>query len=265
MNFILASMNLKSQTLDDFFAPDECCLNYCSSKDYEFVIVAEYGLGDQRDKMISLWNRPLTLESDTESFEYIPSNPTGDLIAEIEIGEGKDKIEGCFLKFSPDGKTLCIMIDNEDENSEDIPESYFCEAHFFKCHQAGNNLTWEKMFSFDAHLIGVCAREATFNVFGDKIVMYTESGMLIYSLHSRSVVATFDSEEPIRELNWSYDLINGEILIYFDAYNRKKIFVNTIDYEKSTLKLIRIINLADIPSIPKENSFIAISTLSSGT
>ena len=85
------------------------------------------------------------------------------------------------------------------------------------------------MFSFDAHLIGVCAKGTTFNVFGDKVVMFTESGLLIYDLHSRNAIATVDLEEPILELNWSYDFMNCEILTHFDADEKKQIFVNVID------------------------------------
>ena len=94
-----------------FYSSNKYCLNYCLSKCYRFVIVAEYGLGDKRGKMISIWNQPLlSLDNDNETvpFEYVPGNSSGDLVAEIGIGEDRDPICGCFLSFHQTAK-FCVL------------------------------------------------------------------------------------------------------------------------------------------------------------
>ena len=246
-----------------YFFSNTSSLSYCLSKCYGFAIEASYGVGDKLGKMISLWKRPLiTLENDFVPPEGGSGNLPGDVIAEIEIGEGKDHIQNCYLKFSPDCKTLCVMIDNDNEDEENYPESYFCEAHFYKCHLSGNEFVLEKLFSLDALSIGVYSCKAVFNVFGDKIAMTTESSILVYSLQNRSVLATFEPEELFKGLHWSYDLVKDEVLVFFHGNDRNKIVVTAIDYENSTMNILRRINVTDF--IPNFNISSEIR-VSSGT
>ena len=71
------------------------------------------------------------------------------------------------------------------------------------------------MFCFDGTSIGICSAEVSFNLKGDKLLMCSENGILIYSITSRSVILEkyldIDSD-AFEDFEWSYDLQKRRIL-----------------------------------------------------
>ena len=98
----------------------------------------------------------------------------------------------------------------------------------------GNSMSLEKMFSFDASSIGVTEIETGINVNGDKVLMFSRNRVIVYSLHTQSVIARKNLEEMNQNFQWSHDFSKGEILVNF-ARGHKKINVFTINYQDKTL------------------------------
>eukprot|EP00111_Clytia_hemisphaerica_P023189 TCONS_00068217-protein len=178
--------------------------------------------------------------------------------------KAEGEITDFTLELSTDNEILCIMVESakEVEIGEDIFEENFCDAHFFKCDFSKDDcLALEKMFSFDASLIGVCRNGLVFNISGDKILLFSDNGVIIYSLKLQSVIARQDIANIVANFEWSRDITKGEILVNF-AKGQNNITVYTINHQEEKLTTLTSINYSDF--IPNEN-FCKLAEVTSGT
>ena len=181
----------------------------------------------------------------------------------IEMGHRMAWITDFSIELSKDERKLCIMIEGG------TGAQYFCDAHFFECSfSPENGVSLVKMFSFDASLIGVNTVENTvFNIKGDKIVMLTNKGFLIYSLVNQMVLVEQSIVDyyGFHEFAWSYDLEKGEILVDFD-YDEKEIIVYGFKFALKTSSLLNTIQLSTfIPDLSEEDEWNMSMRVSSGT
>ena len=124
-------------------------------------------------------------------------------------------------------------------------------------------MSLEKIFSFDAAPLGVWKTEVIFNVSGDKILLFSDTGVIVYSLHTRSVIARENFEGIALNFEWSYDLQRGEILVNFakgSTQEQDKIYVYTINSKEKTLTLITSFDFSDFIPPERENEHTGVTS-----
>uniref|UniRef100_A0A7M5WSF8 Uncharacterized protein n=1 Tax=Clytia hemisphaerica TaxID=252671 RepID=A0A7M5WSF8_9CNID len=228
---------------------------YKLNKKRSLVIIASL---DDSERSISLSFYKIDEVNDIG--EAVQSPKPQDLNTRIKIEKGKESINEFSMELSVDERKLCIMVEGGEG------DQYYCDAHFYQCNfTPGNGLTLVKMFSMDASVIGVVKVDpVVFNMSGDKIAMLTKNGFLVYSLVNQSVIAKHSLKDfEFHEIEWSYDLEKGEILVDFD-YTANEICVFGFNSIEKTSKLLNTIHIStfveELSEFEAWNSGIKIST-----
>jgi len=191
----------------------------------------------------------LTLCQLVDDFNPAMDRTGRDLGTIFELEEEHCYLKDFDIKLSTDEKTLSLMVETFNEENEEHKR----DVHIFRSLFSSDNcLSLKRVLTIDAMSMGVCQNDVVFNINADKILMFLVDGVVVYSLHTQSVIAKHYIKEMYLPFEWAHDLKHGEILIHF-AEERTKINVHTINYLEKTLSLITKVNVSDF--IPKHLSF----------
>ena len=158
------------------------------------------------------------------------------------------------LKLSFDNKFLCLVVSGFDLNHF---HNNFCEAHFFKCFLSSEDrIILEQFIVEDITKYFADITDVSFNSRGNKLLLISEQGYLIYSLLTKNMIAYQD--RYIYPLYWTEDIIHGERLISLDML-KDSIFVYSINYDNKRLNKSAQIRVSPIIGMINREDYHQVS------
>ena len=146
------------------------------------------------------------------------------------------------LKLSINNCFLCVVVSGFDSGHF---HNNFCEMHLFKCTLTNeDHIILDSLMVVDITEYFESITDLSFNVRGNKVLVTSDQGYLIYSLLTKSIIV--HQNRYIDSLFWTDDIIHGERLVNLDML-KDSVFVYTIDY--NSMKLNKSVEIKVSPII----------------
>lgn len=194
-------------------------VDHVISTDYNFAIIAVTNTNG------------VTLSGRILDYQKYSRLTTGRLSRNVYSIRTENKIfVQISLKLSINNHFLCVVISGFDSGHF---HDNFCEMHLFKCTVTNEDrIILDPLMVVDITGYFESITELSFNLRGNKVLVTSDQGYLIYSLLTTNIIAHQD--RYIDSLFWTEDIIHGERLINLDML-KDSVFVYTIDYDSMKL------------------------------